>query len=64
MPGMILCAYLAPEKVAVILKNYPLAAYTVQSITDEEKFRKYTKVKVLLLFLSTDWNFNALFITH
>jgi len=39
MLGMILSAYLDPEKAAVILKKYPLEAYTPRSITDEEKFK-------------------------
>jgi len=39
MLGMILCAFLDPMKVALILKKYPLEAYTCRSITSEEKFK-------------------------
>jgi len=39
MLGMILSASLDPAEVALILRKYPLEAYTSRSITDEEKFK-------------------------
>jgi len=39
MLGMILSAYLDPDKMEAVLKKYPLEAYTPRSITSEEKFR-------------------------
>lgn len=39
MLGMILCAYLDPAEVMLIVKKYPLEAYTSRSITDEERFK-------------------------
>lgn len=38
MLGMVLMAYISPEKVRDILKKYPLEAHTPFSITDEDAF--------------------------
>ncbi|OPX35058.1 MAG: hypothetical protein B1H11_09735 [Desulfobacteraceae bacterium 4484_190.1] len=39
MLGMILSAYLDPPEVKLLLKKYPLEAYTPRSITDKERFK-------------------------